>query len=77
MGVFLDFCKVFDTVDHEVLLQKIQRLGVHGNVYALLASYLADRKQFLIVNSDNSNLQLGKRFVPQGLNSDRFSFLCT
>ena len=62
----LDFRKAFDTVDHEILLQKLHSLGVRGNVYALMASYLTERKQFVNVNSENSNLQLGKRGVPQG-----------
>ena len=47
MGAFLDFRKTFDTVDYEILLQKIHSLGVRGNVYALMASYLVDRKQFM------------------------------
>ena len=66
MGVFLDFRKAFDTVDHEILLQKLHSLGVRGNVYALMASYLTERKQFVNVNSENFNLQLVKRGVPQG-----------
>ena len=39
MGVFLNFRKVFDTVYHEILLEKLHSLGVRGNVYALMASY--------------------------------------
>ena len=66
MGVFLDFRKSFDTVAHEVLLQKCHSLDVRGNVLALMATYLADRKQFVNVNSENSNLLLVKRGVPQG-----------
>ena len=66
MGVFLDFRKAFDTVDYEILLQKLHSLGVRGNVYALMASYLTERKQFVNVNSENSNLQIVKRGVPQG-----------
>ena len=66
IGVFLDFRKAFDIVDHEILLQKLHSLGVRGNVYALMASYLTERKQFVNVNSENSNLQLVKRGVPQG-----------
>ena len=46
MGFFLDFRKAFDTLDHEVLHQKLHNLGVRGNVYALMASYLTERKQF-------------------------------
>ena len=66
MGVFFDFRKAFDTVDYEHLLEKLHSLGVRGNVCALMASYLADRKQFVNVNSENSNLQLVKRGIPQG-----------
>ena len=66
MGVFLDFRKTFDTVDHGFLLQKLHSLCVRGNVFALMASYLTERKQFVNVNSENSNLQLFKRGDPQG-----------
>ena len=65
MGIFLNFRKAFDTVDHEILLQKLHSLGVRGNVFALMARYSADRKQFVNVNSENSKLQLVKRGVPQ------------
>ena len=65
MGVFLNFRRAFDTVDHEVFLQKLHSLGVRGNVYAIMASYLADRKQFMNVNSQNYNLQFVKRGVLQ------------
>ena len=61
-----DFRKAFDTVHHESLLQKLHCLGIRGNVYALMASYLTESKQFVNVNSENSNLQLVKRGVPQG-----------
>ena len=66
MGVFLDFRKAFDTVDYETLLKKLHSLSVRGNVYALMASYLTKRKQFVNVTSENSNLQIVKRGVPQG-----------
>ena len=66
MGVFLDFRKAFETVDHEILLTKMHSLSVRGNVYALMASYLTEREQFVKVNSENSNLQIVKRGVPQG-----------
>ena len=66
MGIFLDFRKTYDTLDHEIFLQKVHDLGVRGNVHGLIAGYLADRIQFVIVNSENSNLQPVKRGVPQG-----------
>ena len=56
MGVFLNFRKAFDTVDHEILLQKLGSLGVRGNICALMASYLADWKQFVNAKFETSNL---------------------
>ena len=75
MGFFLDFRKAFDTVDHEILLKKLHSLGVRGNVYALMASYLIEKKQFVNVNSENSDLQIVKRGVPQGSILGPFLFL--
>ena len=77
MGIFLIFRKAFDTVDHEILLTKLHSLGVRGNVHSLMASFLTERKQFVIVNSETSNLQIVKRGVPKGQISERFYFLCT
>ena len=65
IGVFLDFRKAFDTLDQEISLKKLHGLGVRGNVYALMVSYLTERKQFVNENSENSNLQIVKRGVPQ------------
>ena len=75
MVVFLDFRKAFDTVDQEVLPQKLHNLGVRGNVYALMASYLTEGKQFVNLNSENSNLQLVKRGFPQGSSLGPLLFL--
>ena len=47
------------------LLQIVHNLGVPGNVHALMASYLTHWKQVVNVNSENSNLQLVERGVPQ------------
>ena len=43
--VFLDFAKAFDTVDHSILLQKLNHFGIRGNTLKLIESYLADREQ--------------------------------
>ena len=66
MGVLLHFRKASDTVDHEIFLQKLHCSGIRENVYALMASYLTERKRFVNVSSENFKLQLGKRDVPQG-----------
>ena len=65
IGNFLKFRKAFDTVDQEISHQKLYGLGVHRNVHILIACYSGDRKQFLKLNSEKSNIQLVKQGVVQ------------
>ena len=44
-GIFLDLRKAFDTVDHTILLSKLQKYGVRGNAYEWLSHCLTDRSQ--------------------------------
>ena len=44
---FLDLKKIFDTVDHKVLLGKFFNIGLRSHVFNILKSYLTNRSQFV------------------------------
>ena len=65
--VLLDFTAAFDTIDHSILLTRLeQRFGISGKAWKWLASYLEDRTQFVSVNNLNSTTSTVKCGVPQG-----------
>lgn len=65
-GVFYDFTKAFDLIDHSILLNKLQFYGFRGRNLELIRSYLTNRKQFVQINASKSSLQNIKYGVPQG-----------
>ena len=65
-GIFIDFQKAFDTVDHNILLSKLCHYGIRGKANDWFKSYLSDRKQFVSINGFNSDLKNITCGVPQG-----------
>ena len=65
-AVFLDFKKAFDTVDHQILLRKLDNIGIRGVAYDWFRSYLFSREQFTKFNNVNSINQELTHSVPQG-----------
>ena len=66
LGIFIDLSKAFDTIDHELLVKKLDNYGIRGIANDLLRSYLSDRKQYTSVFSEDSTVEPVIYGVPQG-----------
>ena len=64
--VFIDLKKALDTVNHDILLKKMQKYGVSGNELAWSTSYLQNRRQLCKVNGVSSQMEEIHCGVPQG-----------
>ncbi|MCP4437680.1 MAG: reverse transcriptase family protein, partial [Aureispira sp.] len=64
--LFLDIKKAFDTVDHEILIEKLKFYGVDGTVILWFKNYLENRYQCTRLGSKVSNYLVIKCGVPQG-----------
>ena len=64
--VFLDLKKAFDTVDHDILLRKLQYYGICWTSHQWFASYLDNRTQICHLNSHKSTPEGLRCGVPQG-----------
>ena len=58
--------KAFDTVNHNILLQKLEHYGIRDNVLLWFKSYLTDRMQYVSVNGSDSETKSFTCGVPQG-----------
>ena len=65
-AIFLDLAKAFDSVSHNILLNKLKRYGIRGNVFKFFESYLSSRSQFVKINGVESSLMNIDFGVPQG-----------
>ena len=55
-GIFVDFQKTLNTVDHDLLLKKLEHYGIRGLPNKWLASCLSNRNQFVSINGSSSDL---------------------
>lgn len=64
--IYTDFEKAFDRVDHYILLHKLERLGIHGDLLRWIKSYLSNRSQAVVVGGYRSDFIDIPTGVPQG-----------
>lgn len=65
-AIFVDFTKAFDTINHHILLYKLEALGIRGPPLSLIRSYLTNRFQVVEINGRLSRPKLVIKGVPQG-----------
>ena len=66
ISVFVDLSKAFDTVEHSILLEKMELYGVRGVALRLFRCYLRDRKNYVRFGTENSAIKNVSIGVPQG-----------
>ena len=64
--IFIDYSKAFDTIDHNILLNKLKIYGLDANAQLFLKSYLDNRYQRININTIASNYSKLRCGVPQG-----------
>ncbi len=66
LGVFVDVAKAFDSINHEILLAKLEHYGIRGLVNAWFRSYLTNCFQYTELHTQCSLTRLITAGVPQG-----------
>ena len=66
LGIFFDLSKAFDTVNHQILIKKLEHYGVRGIVLRWLSDYLNSRSQYTYFNGTCSEIKSISCGVPQG-----------
>ena len=55
IGIFLDFTKAYDVINHDILLHKLESYGVRGLLNAWFKSYLSGCSQYVSITQTNNN----------------------
>ena len=56
--LFVNLTKAFDTVSHNILLQKLNELGIKRDIRLWLKNYLTERRQFVRINGCDSDTHI-------------------
>ncbi len=66
ISIFLDLPNAFDTLDHQILIKKLEYYGLNGMSIKLIERYLSNRKQYVEIDDSYSDMLDLTTGVPQG-----------
>ena len=66
LGLFLDLSKAFDTINHDILFNKLDLYGIRGTTLCLFTTYLTNRYQYVEYDNEKSSKRKIVCGVPQG-----------
>ena len=66
ISILIDFKKAFDTVNHDILLNKLRLYGIRGHGLDWIRSYLKDRKNYVAIDNIKSDTHITNIGIPQG-----------
>ena len=75
MLILLDLSSAFDTIDHILLLDELELMGIRGSALNLIRSYLSNRGFCVTIENDVSEVGFMKSGVPQGTIMGPFLFI--
>ena len=64
--IYLDFAKAFDKVDHDILLNKLKKVGISGKIGVWIHDFLSNRQQCVVVNGTTSSEAQVRSGISQG-----------
>lgn len=67
VGIFYDYSKAFDTINHRILLEKLEAMGIAGNANTWIKTYLQDRTQTVALRGPNGTTLSEKTTTNVGL----------
>ena len=65
-SIFIDLSKAFDTLDHKILINKLQYYGIKDTALDLFQSYLSNRRQYVQIGNNKSDTTAITTGVPHG-----------